>query len=399
MPDNDDDLRGLRLAVLAPIAWPVPPPGYGPWEQISYNIAAGMRARGLDVTLYASGNSRFDGGLQSVVPVSLNEDRALDGNVFDAMHIGKLFEEADRYDLIHNNFDWKPMTYALARPTPPMLTTIHGFSQPQILAAYYACAHRSFFTSISDADRDPGLRYLGTTYNGIDATSFTFRDRPGDYLLFLGRFHPEKGTHLAIEIAKRAGIRIKLAGIPHDERYFNELVAPHIDDDAVEYLGEVRGARRDEVLGGALALVHMTTRPERFGLTLVEAMACGTPVLGARMGSIPEIVVDGRTGILCDDIDAAVAAVPRLASIDRAFCREHVEKHFSIERMVDRYIEAYRIALRERLPGAPSATESAARAHDWWDRPMAFTDIPPRPTSLRFYEGHAPRYSARSHPE
>ena len=393
MPDNDGDLRGLRLAVLAPIAWPVPPPGYGPWEQISYNIAAGMRARGLDVTLYASGNSRFDGGLKSIVPVSLNEDRALDGNVFEAIHIGKLFEEADRYDLIHNNFDWKPMTYALVRLTPPMLTTIHGFSQPQILAAYYACAHRSFFTSISDADRDPGLHYLGTTYNGIDATSFTFRDGPGEYLLFLGRFHPEKGTHLAIEIAKRAGIRIKLAGIPHDERYFNELVAPHIDGDAVEFLGEVRGARRDEVLGGATALVHMTTRPERFGLTLVEAMACGTPVLGARMGSIPEIVVDGRTGILCDDIDAAVAAVPQLASIDRAYCRAHVEKHFSIERMVDRYIEAYRTALRERLPSAPSAAESAARAHDWWDRPMAFTDIPPRPTSLRFDEGSAPRHA------
>ena len=384
MPDSAEDLRGLRLAVLAPISWPVPPPGYGPWEQISFNIAEGMRARGLDVTLYAAGDSHFEGTLRSVVPIALNEDRALDGNVFEGIHIGTLFEEAERFDLIHNNFDWKPMTYALARPSPPMLTTIHGFSQPQILAAYYACAHRSFFTSISDADRDPGLRYLGTTYNGIDAAQFTFRDSPGDYLLFIGRFHPEKGTHLAIEIAKRAGIRIKLAGIPHDERYFDELVSPHIDGDAVEFLGEVRGARRDEVLGGALALVHMTTRPERFGLTMVEAMACGTPVLGARMGSIPEIVLDGVTGILCDDLDAAVAAVPHLQNLDRALCRKHVEERFSVERMVDRYLEAYRIALRERLPGAPSVLEAAARKHDWWDRPMAFTDIPERPHSLRF---------------
>ena len=384
MPDSAEDLRGLRLAVLAPISWPVPPPGYGPWEQISFNIAEGMRARGLDVTLYAAGDSHFEGTLRSVVPIALNEDRALDGNVFEGIHIGTLFEEAERFDLIHNNFDWKPMTYALARPSPPMLTTIHGFSQPQILAAYYACAHRSFFTSISDADRDPGLRYLGTTYNGIDAAQFTFRKSPGEYLLFIGRFHPEKGTHLAIEIAKRAGIRIKLAGIPHDERYFDELVSPHIDGDAVEFLGEVRGARRDEVLGGALALVHMTTRPERFGLTLVEAMACGTPVLGARMGSIPEIVRDGVTGILCDDIDAAVAAVPHLQNLDRALCRKHVEERFSVERMVDRYLEAYRIALRERLPGAPSVLEAAARKHDWWDRPMAFTDIPERPHSLRF---------------
>ena len=386
MPDSAEDLRGLRLAVLAPISWPVPPPGYGPWEQISFNIAEGMRARGLAVTLYAAGDSHFEGTLRSVVPIALNEDRALDGNVFEGIHIGTLFEDAERFDLIHNNFDWKPMTYALARPSPPMLTTIHGFSQPQILAAYYACAHRSFFTSISDADRDPGLRYLGTTYNGIDAAQFTFRKSPGEYLLFIGRFHPEKGTHLAIEIAKRAGIRVKLAGIPHDERYFNELIAPHIDGDAVEFLGEVRGARRDEVLGGALALVHMTTRPERFGLTMVEAMACGTPVLGARMGSIPEIVLDGTTGILCDDLDAAVAAVPHLQNLDRALCRKHVEERFSVERMVDRYLEAYRIALRERLPGAPSASETAARKHDWWDRPMAFTDIPERPHSLRFDE-------------
>jgi glycosyltransferase involved in cell wall biosynthesis len=240
-----------------------------------------------------------------VVPVGLNQDPALNAEVFTALHVGELFRRASEFDLIHNNFDWKPMTYALATAAPPLLTTIHGFSSPQILAAYYACAHRSFFCSISNADRDPGLSYLATTYNGIDPLEFTFRNRPGDYLVFLGRFHPEKGTHLAIEIAKRAGVCLKIAAIPQDERYFREEVAPHIDGDRVQFLGPVEREARNELLGNALALVHMTTRPERFGLTLIEAMACGTPVLGAAMGSVPEIVIDGVTGFVCRDVDEA----------------------------------------------------------------------------------------------
>ncbi len=370
--------------MLAPISWPVPPPGYGPWEQVAYDIAEGMVARGLDVTLFAPGNSRTSAHLASVVPVGVNEDPGLNGDVYGALHTAALFERAHEFDLIHNNFDWKPMTYALATQTPPLVTTIHGFSAPPILAAYYACAHRSFFCSISDADRDPGLAYLGTTYNGIDPERFTFVPAPGDYLLFLARFHEEKGAHLAIEIAKRAGVRLVMAAIPQDERYFGEMVEPHIDGDRVRFVGHVAGAERDALLGGALALVHMTTRPERFGLTMIEAMSCGTPVLGARMGSIPEIVVDGTTGFLCADVDAAVANVPKLAALDRAACRAHVEANFTVERMIDRYLAAYRLALAQRLPAAPTDAQNAARAHDWWDRPMAFTDMPPKPASLRF---------------
>ena len=243
-----------------------------------------------------------------------------------------------------------------------MLTTVHGFSSPQILGAYYACAARSFYCSISDADRDPGLSYLATTYNGIDPAEWTFRDAAGDYLLFLARFHPEKGAHLAIEIAKRAGVRLKMAGIPHDEAYFRELVAPHIDGDAVQFLGHVQGEARDELVGGALALVHMTTRPERFGLTLIEAMACGTPVLGARMGSIPEIVVDGVTGFLvrrrrrCGRARAARSRRCRAARAARTSSRRS-----RVERMVDRYVEAYAEALRLRI-AAPTDGRAAALA-------------------------------------
>jgi glycosyltransferase involved in cell wall biosynthesis len=376
------DLRGVKVAVLGAISWPSPPPGYGPWEQVAYNIARGMVARGLDVTLFATGNSSSPGKLASVVPVGLKEDPALNGGVWSDVHIASCFARAREFDLIHNNFDWKPLLYALATPSPPLLTTVHGFSSPQILAAYYAGASRSFFCSISDADRDPGLSYLATTYNGIDSAEWTFRDRAGGYLLYFARFHPEKGAHLAIEVAKRAGVRLKMAGIPHDEAYFRELIEPHIDGDAVQYLGHVRGKARDELVGSALALVHMTTRPERFGLTLIEAMACGTPVLGARMGSIPEIVVDGVTGFLCDDVADAAAKVPHLAALSRRACRDHVESTFSLERMTDRYVEAYATALALRTPPPPTEDQLRWRRHDWWDRPMAFTDIPPKPSHL-----------------
>ena len=367
--------------MLASIAWPAPPPGYGPWEQVASNIAEGMVRRGLDVTLFATGNSETSGKLASVIPVGLNQDPGLNGEVYTALHIGALFERASDFDFIHNNFDWKPLTYALGVPHPPMLTTIHGFSAPPILGAYYRSAQRSFFCSISDADRDPGLGYLGTAYNGIDPGEFTFVDRPGEYLVFLGRWHPEKGAHIAIEIAKKAGVRLKMAAIPQDDAYFHELIEPQIDGDQIEFLGAVERRARNELLGGARALVHMTTRPERFGLTMVEAMSCGTPVLGARMGSIPEIVVDGVTGYLCDGVDDAVEQVPRLATLSRRACRERVESTFTIERMIERYCAFYAEALRLGAPPPPSPAMLDARARDWWDRPQAFTDIPPKPQS------------------
>lgn len=345
-----------------------------------------MRKRGLDVTLFATGNSRFDGKLSCVIPVGLNEDPALPADLYTSLHIGELFARANEFDLIHNHFDWKPMTYALSSSSPPMVTTVHGFSSPLILAAYYRCARRSFFCSVSDSDRDPGLSYLATTYNGIDPTQFHFSDRPGDYLVFLGRFHPEKGAHLAIEVARRAGVRLKMAAIPHDEEYFRTQVQPHIDGDRIQFLGAVEREERNALLTNALALVHMTTRAERFGLTMVESMACGTPVIGARMGSIPEIVADGVTGFLCNGIEDATEAVERVASLDRRACRSRVEELFSLEQMIDRYIGAYECAMDTRLPPPPSQEQLRWRRHDWWDRPMGYTDIPPRPKSLELEE-------------
>ncbi len=365
--------------MLAPISWPTPPSGYGPWEQVASNLAEGLTARGLAVTLFATGNSRTAGQLAAVVPVGINEDPAINGDVMTAVHIANVFARAHEFDLIHNHLDWKPLTYALGTPSPPLITTIHGFSSPHILAGYYAGASRSFYCSISDADRDPGLEYLATCYNGINPADFPFQENPGEYLVFLGRFHPEKGAHLAIALAQQTGLPLKIAGIPQDEAYFREEIAPHIDGKQIEFLGEVRGPARAELLGKALALVHLTTRPERFGLTLIEAMACGTPIIGARMGSLPEIVVDGITGILCDNLTEAIAAAPRLARLWRRAAHEHVMAHFTSARMIDRYLNAYRQALRQGTPAPATEAQLAARRHDWWDRPMAYTETPQRP--------------------
>ena len=383
-----DDLRGLRLAVLAPISRPTPPPGYGPWEQVAGDIAAGMVARGLDVTLFATGDSRTPARLSSVVPRGLAEDRGLDDEVCSALHTAALFARAGEFDLIHNSFDWKPLTYALATPAPPLLTTIHGFSRPPILAAYYAAAARSFYCSISDSDRDPGLAYVSTAYNGIDPSAFTFRDRPGDYLVFLGRFHEEKGAHLAIEIARRAGVRLKLAAIPQDEEYFRTRIAPHIDGDRVQFLGEVeRDARDDVARRRARARAHDdATRT----LRARAGRGDGLRHAGARRadGLDPGDRRRRRHGFLCDDVEQAVARVPQLAGLDRAACRARVEAEFTVERMVDRYCDAYRAVLAAKIAARRRRRSSRAGARTTigtgrWPLPRSRRSRPRRPDRLR----------------
>ena len=333
-------MTDLRVGILAPVAWRVPPRHYGPWEQFASLLAEGLVARGVDVTLFASGDSLTAGRLASVVPHGYEEDPEVDPKVSECLHIAHAFERAAELDVIHNSFDFLPLTYSELVETP-VLTTIHGFSSPRILPVYQRYDASSAYVAISDADRHPSLDYLATIHHGIDTDAFALHPSPGEYLLFFGRIHPHKGTVEAIEVAERTGIPLILAGIVQDERYFEELVKPRLDGDSVRYLGPVGPDERSELLGGARALLHLISFEEPFGYSVVEAVACGTPVLAFPRGSMPELIEDGVTGFLVDDVAAAVAAVGRAENIDRAASREQAVARFGIARMVDAYLEAY----------------------------------------------------------
>jgi glycosyltransferase involved in cell wall biosynthesis len=198
-----------------------------------------------------------------------------------------------------------------------------------------------YYVSISDSDRQPGLDYLGTVYNGIDLSLYPFQERGGDELVFLGRIHPDKGVHLAIEVARITGVPLRIAGIIQDETYFREKVEPHLDGHSIRYVGPLDVAGKNELFSHALALLHLNTIPERFGLALVEANAAGVPVVAMDLGSCREVIEDGRTGFLVDDVDQAARAVRRTGEIDRAACRERVRRYFSVRTMVEAYERVY----------------------------------------------------------
>ncbi|HOJ13646.1 MAG TPA: glycosyltransferase family 4 protein [Deltaproteobacteria bacterium] len=332
----------MRVAVLSPIAWRTPPRHYGPWEQVASLLAEGLVRRGFDVTLFATGDSVTSARLVSVCPRGYEEDKTLIPKVWEALHIAALFERAHEFDLIHNHFDFLPLTYLCATKTP-VLTTIHGFSSEGILPVYRAYNGRAHYVSISNADRREGLDYLATVYHGIDLGQFTFRQAHGGYLLFFGRIHHDKGARECIEAASRAGMKLVMAGIVQDREYFERHVKPHVDGRRVVFVGSADPRTRDELLGKAYALLHPINFDEPFGLSVVEAMACGTPVIAFNRGSMPEIVRHGVTGFLVRDVDAMVDAVPRVRDLDRAQARRWVEERFSAERMVDDYARLYEL--------------------------------------------------------
>jgi glycosyltransferase involved in cell wall biosynthesis len=331
----------LRIAVLAPISWRVPPRHYGPWEQFVSLLTEGLVARGVDVTLFATGDSLTSARLASTAARGWSEDGpAADAKVSECLHISAAFERAGEFDLIHNSFDFLPLTYSALVPTP-VLTTIHGFSSEAIVPVYEKYNHRGAYVAISEADRHPRLDYLATIHHGIDTAAFPLGDGSGGYLLFFGRIHPDKGAAEAIEVARRVGLPLVIAGIVHDEGYFEAQVAPHVDGDRVRYLGPVGPEQRAAVLGGAVALLHLISFEEPFGFSVVESMACGTPVVAFRRGSMPELVEDGHSGALVDDVEAAAAAVPRVLELDRAAIRAGAVARFDRDRMTDEYLAAY----------------------------------------------------------
>jgi glycosyltransferase involved in cell wall biosynthesis len=337
----------MHIAMLAPIAWRTPPRHYGPWEYVTSLLTEELVACGHDVTLFATADSQTSATLHGVCPQGYEENRALIPKVWECLHISELFEHAVEFDIIHNHFDYLPLTYSGLTSTP-LVTTIHGFSSPGILPVYKKYNGRVFYVSISDSDRSPELDYIKTIHHGIDITQFDFQPFADDTLLFFGRIHPDKGTREALEIARAGNKKLILAGIIQDQAYYDEFVAPHIDDHKVVYFGSVGPDQRSRLLGSACALLHPIGFNEPFGLSVIESMACGTPVIAFNRGSMPELIQNGKSGFLVNTVAEAVEAVARIDEIDRVWCRRHVEKHFTVEHMTREYIQVYEMILEDR---------------------------------------------------
>jgi glycosyltransferase involved in cell wall biosynthesis len=334
----------LRIAMLAPISWRTPPRHYGPWELVTSLLTEALVARGVDVTLFATKDSWTAGKLAGVCPVAYSEDPAIDAKVWEMLHIAHVFERADEFDLIHNQADFVPLAFSRLVKTP-IVTTIHGFSSDRILPAYKAYNDRVHFVAISDADRSPDLRYVATIHHGIRLADFPFDPQGSEDLLFFGRIHPDKGAAEAIAVAHLTDRRLVMAGIVQDQAYYNAHVEPALNERSVVYRGPLGGAARSSALGSARALLHLITFDEPFGLSVVEALACGTPVIAFNRGSMPELIDDGVTGFLVDTLDQAVDAIKRIGDIDRAACRSAVSERFVVDRMADRYLDLYRSIL------------------------------------------------------
>jgi glycosyltransferase involved in cell wall biosynthesis len=331
-------IRKKRVAMLSPVAWRTPPRHYGAWETVASNITEGLVVRGWDVTLFATGDSVTRARLHAVVDKGYEEDSTVDPKVAEYLHISEVFERAAEFDVIHSHYDFMALTYTRLVSTP-VLTTIHGFSSPNIMPVYQKYCD-GYFVSISDSDRVPGLNYLATVHNGIDLSLYPLQQSRGDDLIFLGRIHPDKGVHLAIEVAHLSGWPLVIAGIIQDKIYFREQVEPHLNRQ-IRYIGPVGVPGKNDLFDRARALLHLNTIPERFSLLLAESNAACVPVIAMNLGSCGEVIKDGRTGFLVNTVKEAVQALQRLHEIDRTTCREHVQQRFSIDSMVDAYERVY----------------------------------------------------------
>jgi glycosyltransferase involved in cell wall biosynthesis len=319
----------------------VPPRHYGPWEQFASLLTEGLVSRGLDVTLFATGDSITRARLVGTVPVGYAEDATVDAKVWEALHIAAAFERADEFDVIHNGFDFLPLSFSRLVETP-VVTTIHGFSSERIVPVYQRYNDIGHYVAISDADRHERLEYAATIHHGIDIAEFDLGAGRGGYLLFFGRIHPDKGTAEAIDVAELTGLPLVIAGIIQDREYFEQLVEPRLEGVGVTYIGPVDREQRAAVLGGATALLHLIDFDEPFGFSVVEALACGTPVVTRRRGSMPEIINHGENGFLVDTMDETAAAVRESANLDRGAVRASVATRFDVRRMVDDYVALYR---------------------------------------------------------
>jgi glycosyltransferase involved in cell wall biosynthesis len=329
----------MKIAILAPVAWRTPPAHYGPWEQMASNLTEELVKQGLEVTLFATADSITKANLNAVINLGYETDKNQDAKVLECLHISNLMEHANDFDIIHNHFDFLPLTYSRLIKTP-LITTIHGFSSEKILAVYQKYNIDTNYVSISNANRHPSLTYVGTVYNGLNVMDFEFNEFPEDYLLFFGRIHPDKGTAEAISIAKKSKKSLIIAGIIQDEGYFNEQVKPYLNEQ-ITFFGAAGPAQRNELLKNAAALLHPINFEEPFGLSVVEAMLCGTPVIAFNKGAMPELIQHQKNGFLVNNILEAVDAVSQLKNIDRNFCYQNAKEKFSTQNMANGYLDLY----------------------------------------------------------
>jgi len=331
----------MKIAILSPIAWRTPPLHYGPWEQVASNVAEGLVKQGHDVTLFATTDSTTGGKLISVCRTAYEEDKEVNPKVWECLHIAHLMEQASKFDIIHNHFDFLPLTYSRLINTP-MVTTIHGFSSKKIIPVYKEYNDKNYYVSISNSDRSPDLKYIATVYNGLNVGDFSFEEKTGGYLLCFGRIHHDKGIYEAIQIAGQFGKKLIIAGIIQDENYYKEKVLPYIDNKQVVFVGQAGPTKRNELLGGAYALLHPINFEEPFGLSVAESMLCGTPVVAFNKGSMPELIKHNETGFLVNTIPEAVEILNDVGKLDRKKCHDWAFSKFSREKMTEDYIKVYK---------------------------------------------------------
>ncbi len=344
----------MRIAQVAPLLERVPPPAYGGIELVVGLLTDELVRRGHEVTLFASGDSVTLAKLVSVHPHSLRLDPTVkDYSIYEMLELGSVYQQAAEFDIIHSHMGYTALPYANLVATPTV-HTLHGIFTPEN-KKMFTFGKKQPYVSISDAQREPrlALNYVATVYNGININKYEFYPQPENppYLAFLGRMSPEKGVHLAIEIAKQGGWDLKMAGKVDvvDVEYFETKIKPQIDGQQIQYLGEANHAQKNALMGGAIATLFPITWREPFGLVMVESMASGTPVIAMKLGSTQEVIVQGKTGFLCDGIQDCINAIDKVTNLDRYACRQHVESHFTVKQMVDGYEAVYQQIMEEKF--------------------------------------------------
>jgi glycosyltransferase involved in cell wall biosynthesis len=344
----------MRIAQVAPLYERVPPEGYGGTERVVAYLTDELVQRGHSVTLFASGDSVTRSKLIGIAPRPLRADPGTpDPLAVHVIELTEVFERAAEFDIVHCHVDYLAFPFARLTGTPT-IHTLHGRLDLSSLVPVLSYFRDLPLVSISDAQRRPvrrlGLAWAGTVHHGLPLDQFPYSRRGGRYLAFLGRISPEKRPDLAIAVAKRVGLPLRIAAKvdPVDRAYFEREIRPSLDHPLIEFIGEIGGDEKARFLGEALALLFPIDWPEPFGLVMIEAMACGTPVIARRRGSVPEVVVHGQTGFVAETLDELTAAARRADQIDRAACRRHVERHFSVARMVDGYEGIYARLLARR---------------------------------------------------